>query len=53
MYLFFDLDDTVLDFQEAEKLALTETFRQLGIDPIDNLIRRYSVINAECWKKLE
>lgn len=52
-FLFLDLDDTILDFHKAERLAIAKTFRQLGIDPTEAVLQRYHVINQSCWKQLE
>ena len=34
-YILFDLDDTLFDFQKAERLALSRTLKELGIEPED------------------
>lgn len=52
-FLFLDLDDTILDFHKAERLAIAKTFRQLGIEPTEAVLQRYHVINQECWQLLE
>ncbi len=52
-YIFFDLDETLFDFPLAERLAITETFTELGIDPTEENIERYSRINRLCWDGLE
>lgn len=52
-FLFLDLDDTILDFHKAEKIAIGKTFRDFGIEPTEEVLRRYSQINKECWHKLE
>lgn len=52
-FLFLDLDDTILDFHEAEKTAISKTFRGFGIEPTEEVLARYSQINKECWHKLE
>lgn len=52
-FLFLDLDDTILDFHKAERIAISKTFRQFGIEPTEDVLRRYSQINKECWHKLE
>jgi len=31
--ILFDLDDTLLDFHRAEKIALTKTLLHLGLEP--------------------
>ena len=51
--LFLDLDDTILDFHKAEKIAISKTFREFGIEPTEEVMARYSQINKSCWHKLE
>ena len=51
--IFFDLDDTILDFHTAERHALRAAFDELGIAADEALLRRYSEINAFCWQQLE
>ena len=52
-FLFLDLDDTILDFHKAERLAIFKTFRDFGIDPTDEVLHRYHLINKACWERLE
>ena len=52
-FLFLDLDDTILDFHKAERAAISKTFREFGIEPTDEVLQRYSLINKACWHKLE
>ena len=52
-FLFLDLDDTILDFHKAERLAIAKTFRDFGIDPTDEVLHRYHLINKSCWERLE
>ncbi|MGM9625281.1 MAG: noncanonical pyrimidine nucleotidase, YjjG family, partial [Eubacteriales bacterium] len=51
--LFFDLDDTLLDFHAAERNALTHALTQMDVVPTNALCIRYSAINAALWRKLE
>ncbi len=51
--LFLDLDDTILDFHKAERIALAKTFRTFGADPTETVLNRYHVINKEHWERLE
>lgn len=51
--ILFDLDDTLLDFHLAEKIALTKTLVHLGIEPKEATLSRYSAINLSQWKLLE
>lgn len=52
-YLFLDLDDTILDFHKAERLALAKTFREFGLAPTDEVLDRYHIINIQHWERLE
>ena len=52
-HLFLDLDDTILDFHAAERTAISSTFREMGIEPTERTLRRYSEINRSCWERLE
>ena len=51
--VFLDLDDTLLDFQKAERIAISKAFNKLNIVYDDKLIERYIQINLHCWKALE
>ena len=52
-FLFLDLDDTILDFQKAERLAISRTFRSFGLEPTEQVLERYHVINRLHWERLE
>ena len=52
-FLFLDLDDTILDFHKAERLAISRTFRSFGLEPTDQVLERYHVINRLHWERLE
>lgn len=51
--VLLDLDNTILDFDTAERAAITKTLRTLGIEPTDAIAKRYSEINLMFWEKLE
>lgn len=53
IFVLLDLDDTILDFKKAEKIAVSKTFRGIGIEPTDAVVERYSEINVGQWEKLE
>lgn len=53
MYIFIDLDDTILDFKKAEEQALKKTLVSLDIEPSEENVQTYSIINEGLWKKLE
>ena len=52
-FLFLDLDDTILDFHKAEHIALSKTFRSFGLEPTQEVLDRYSIINRAHWQRLE
>ena len=51
--LLFDLDDTILDFQKAEKYAICKLMEHYGIEASEKNIETYHQINISYWKKLE
>ena len=51
--IFFDLDDTLLDFKKSEAGALKKALANAGITPSDKMVSRYSEINQSLWKLLE
>lgn len=51
--LFFDLDDTLLDFHAAEHRAVSLTMEHFGVTPTEDKCALYSKLNLEQWKKLE
>ncbi|MBQ6997345.1 MAG: YjjG family noncanonical pyrimidine nucleotidase [Oscillospiraceae bacterium] len=52
-FLFLDLDDTILDFKMAERLAIPKTLSAFGVNVTDALLCRYHAINKTCWEMLE
>lgn len=52
-FLLLDLDDTILDFHKAERIAISKTIRDFGVEPTDALLKRYHVINKWHWEQLE
>ena len=52
-FLFLDLDDTILDFHKAERIALSKTIRQFGVEPTPEVLTRYHEINKWHWEQLE
>ena len=51
--LLFDLDNTLLDFDKAERLALTKALSALSLEQTDYMLDRYNKINLAQWKLLE
>ena len=52
-WVLLDLDDTILDFHRAEAAAIRKTLTALGAPATDDVIARYSEINAAHWRRLE
>lgn len=52
-FLFLDLDDTILDFHKAERIALGKTLLRFGVEPTEEVLARYHVINRQHWEMLE
>lgn len=51
--ILFDLDDTIFDFKESERAALTKTLIKLNVEPTEYIINQYSKYNISQWKRLE
>ena len=52
-FLFLDLDDTILDFHKAERIAISKTIRDFGVEPTELILHRYHLINKWHWEQLE
>ena len=52
-FLFLDLDDTILDFHKAERIAIAKTIRDFGVEPTETILTRYHQINKFHWEQLE
>lgn len=48
-----DLDETLLDFQRAERVNFLSTLKSFGIDAGEDVYARYHAINDALWKLLE
>lgn len=51
--IFLDLDDTILDFQKGERVAICDALSAIGIRPINRIVDRYIEINIASWRALE
>ena len=52
-YLLFDLDHTLLDFDQAETNALVTLFEHYQVSDIPTLMTNYRQINRAMWQQLE
>ena len=51
--ILLDLDDTILDFGAAERVAVGKAFSEMGLEPTEELLCRYSEINVSQWEAFE
>lgn len=51
--IFIDLDNTILDFDAGEAVALSAAMSKHGIEPAGEVLERYHVINKGLWEQLE
>lgn len=52
--ILWDIDGTLLNFEEAEKYAIRKCFSIFGLgECTDAMLHAYSAINKEYWKRLE
>lgn len=52
--ILWDVDGTLLSFRKAERVAIKTCFETFGLGPCtDEMVDRYSVINARYWERLE
>ena len=52
-FLVFDLDHTLLDFDAAEDVALSQLLNEEGVDDIQTYKNYYVPMNKALWKDLE
>ena len=52
-FLLLDLDDTILDFHKAERIALSKTIQDFGVEPTEEVLALYHKINKWHWEQLE
>lgn len=51
--IFWDLDQTLLNFDRSMEYALQEVFVQYGLEINEEMIARYAIINQSYWNRLE
>ena len=52
-YILFDADNTLFDFDGAQRIAFFETLDKMGIERSEDYLESYHDINLSWWKKLE
>ena len=52
-YILFDADNTLFDFNAAEREAFMRTAAEFGVPPTDANLALYSGINDALWKQIE
>lgn len=52
-YLFLDLDNTILDFDKAEQVAIPKTLAAFGVTVTPESLQRYHQINKNSWEMME
>ncbi len=51
--IFWDLDQTLLNFDRSMDYAIQAVFQQFGLAIDDDIVARYDAINTSYWKRLE
>ena len=51
--VLLDLDETILDFHKAERIALKKALVSMGIEDREDILEAYKQINLSQWKRLE
>ena len=51
--ILLDIDNTILNFDEAERYAIKLNFSALGLDVTEEEIKRYHEVDLKWWKKFE
>lgn len=51
--ILLDLDNTILNFSVAERMAAKNALLTAGIQPTDEMLTRYHEINEDQWRLLE
>ena len=52
-HLFFDLDDTLLDFKATERKSFIQLMADNGLPFSEEILERYNRINQSVWQDLE
>ena len=52
-FLMLDLDDTILDFHKAERIAISKTIRDFGVEPTEEELAKACEISAEKLRQFQ
>lgn len=52
-YILFDADNTLLDFDKAQRLSFNEVLKYYGYQYSDQTFKQYEVINQNLWHQFE
>ena len=47
-FLFLDLDDTILDFHKAERIAISKTIGEFGVEPTEENLTAWFKAGVFC-----
>ena len=51
-FLFLDLDDTIFDFHKAERVALSKTIQDFGVEQTVEILTQFLVPRTSAQKRL-
>lgn len=52
-HLLFDLDNTLIDFSGASKLAIKQVLSSIDVSPTEDILSIYHSLNAQVWHSFE
>lgn len=52
-HLFFDVDDTIFDFDKCAAAVIKQAFEEYGLKYDDNVFPAFKRINTEFWRRIE
>ncbi|MCH5269605.1 MAG: YjjG family noncanonical pyrimidine nucleotidase [Lachnospiraceae bacterium] len=51
--ILWDADNTLLNFDYSQRFAISKSLEEIGVTPTEEMIKTYSDINENWWKRLE
>ncbi len=52
-HIWFDLDNTIFDFNRSSKIAFNQLIKHIGLENSSTLYQDYQVINHKVWEEME